>query len=170
MLRASFVLALAATIGACGGDDSTSGGSAGTGAQAAGTMSQGSGGSGGGSSGGAAGTSAAGSSMTGGAAGTSARSAGSSGSSAADGGPTCTVLNPNMCDTCVFAKCCEAYAACELDDDCQNAVGNLAECVANDPSMASQCYDDFASTNDKASTLRACVKSSCDALCTSMTP
>jgi hypothetical protein len=167
MRRGSLVLAFVVAGVACGGDDSTGGG-AGTG-QAAGSASQSSGGSGGTSNaGGSGGSNSAGSTMAGGAAGTSVGSGGTSVSS--DGGSKCSVRDPNACDTCVFGKCCDAYAACVMNDDCLNAVGNLAECVANDPSMVTQCYDDFSTTNDMASGLRMCVKTNCDMPCTTVTP
>ncbi len=135
----------------------------------AGSMTQGTGGSGGTSSAGSGGSNAAaGSAMAGGSAGTSVGSGGMMGS--ADGGSMCSVRDPNACDTCVFGKCCDAYAACVMNDDCLNAVGNLAECVATDPTMVTQCYDDFATTNAMASSLRMCVKTSCDMPCTTMTP
>jgi hypothetical protein len=153
---------------ACGGDDSTGGG-AGTTSQAAGNMTQGSGGSGGTSNGGgASGSSAAGAAMAGGASGAAVGSGGAS--SGTDGGSMCTVMNPNACDACVFTKCCNAYADCIANDDCLNGIGNLAECVANDPGMVTQCYDDFATTNAMAGALKTCVKTNCDAPCTTVTP
>jgi hypothetical protein len=79
-------------------------------------------------------------------------------------------MNPNACDMCVFAKCCDAYGACNSDDDCSTGLGHLAECVAADPSMSTQCYDDFASTNAFAVALRMCVNTSCMAPCMTVTP
>lgn len=167
MHRTAFFLAFALAGAACGGDDSAGGGAGSTGT--AGAMSPTSGGSGGTpSAGGAGGGGPGGSAMAGGAAGAAVGSGGMNGGT--DGGSKCTVLNQNMCDTCVFAKCCDAYAACSMDDDCLNAIGNLAECVHNDPTMATQCYDDFGTTNAVATALGACVKMSCDADCKTVTP
>jgi hypothetical protein len=166
MRRTTFVLALALAGAACGGDDSTGGGAGSTG-QTGGTMSQTGGAGGTSSTGGAAGTSTAGSTMAGGAAGASVGAGGTNGT---DAGSKCTVMNQNMCDTCVFAKCCDAYGACNDDPDCMNAIGNLAECVATDSTMVTQCYDDFATTNDMSSALRMCVKTNCDVPCTKATP
>jgi len=165
IVKGAFVLVFALAGVACGGDDSTGGGAGGTG-QSAGSMTPGAGGSGGTSS--AGGSSSAGSMMPGGAAGTSGGAGGMT--PGTDGGTMCSVMNQNACDTCVFAKCCPAYDACNKDDDCMLGMGNLAECVANDAAMVGQCYDDFATTNDMASSLRMCVKMSCDAACTTVTP
>src|SRR5262249_24378718 len=91
-------------------------------------------------------------------------------SSGTDGGPKCTVGSPNGCDKCVFMKCCDAYAACALDDECLTGIGQLAECVATDPSMSAQCYNDFATNYMLGAPLRMCVKTNCDAPCTTETP
>jgi hypothetical protein len=170
MHRTSFLVAVVLACVACGGDDTTTGGAGSTG-QTGGTMTQGSGGSGGTSSaGGASGSGMAGSATAGGAAGTSA-SGGSGGTSGAtDGGAKCSVLNPNACDTCVFTKCCDAYNTCALNDDCLNGMGQLAECVANDPSMSTQCYDDFATNYSMGVALRTCVQTNCNAPCMTVTP
>jgi hypothetical protein len=169
MHRKSFILAFVLAGVACGGDDSTGGGAGSTG-QTGGTMTQSSGGSGGTSStAGAGGSSAAGSTMAGGTGGTSAGSGGTAGGAGA--GSKCSVMNPNGCNVCVFAKCCDAYDACNNhNDDCATGMGHLAECVATDPSMVTQCYDDFATTNDAASALRTCVKMNCDTPCMTETP
>ena len=169
MPRGCFVLVFVVVGIGCGGDDSAAGG-AGSG-QTAGSMTQSSGGSSGATSaGGAGGGNAAGSATAGGSAGAPAGSGGTN--SGTDGGSMCTVMNPNGCDTCVFAKCCSAYDTCSnKDDDCGTAIGHLAECVAAaDPGMTAACYDDFATTNDAAGALRTCIKTNCDAPCTTETP
>ncbi len=148
LVHLAFSCTLALALGACNGDDGssgggsdteTSGGSGGSGstgastgnastsgtsqgsASATGTTSAGSSTSGGGSStsGGGSSTSGGGSSTSGGGSSTSGGGSSTSGGGSTTGGGMCDPgPNPDICTQCVAMHCCQEATACEADVNC----------------------------------------------------